>query len=139
MLEKKPVFESRLEALDRQLMDPATAADSRKLREVSREAAYVRDVVDAFREIERMQTELTDAKEMLSASSDEEMRELAREEANSLEGQLETATQKLRLLLLPRDPYEGRPIMLEIRAGTGGDEAALFCCRPPSYVPAVRG
>ena len=126
MLEKKPVFESRLEALDRQLMDPATSADSKKLREVSREAAYVRDVVDAFQIIERLHRELGEAKEMLSSSNDEEMRELAREEVHTLEEQLEEGTQKLRLLLLPRDPYEGRPIMLEIRAGTGGDEAALF-------------
>ncbi len=126
MLDKKPAFESRLEALDRQLMDPAIASDGRKLREVSTEAAHVRDIVEAFREFERVQQELVDAREMISASADEEMRELAREEAAALEEQREATVQRLRLLLLPRDPFEGRPLMLEIRAGTGGDEAALF-------------
>ncbi|MEO0600204.1 MAG: PCRF domain-containing protein, partial [Myxococcota bacterium] len=126
MLDKLPAFEMRLEALDRQLMDPAVASDGRKVREVSREAAYVRDVVDAFHALQRQQNELNDAKELLASESDAELREMAREEIGSLEEQIEASTAALRLLLLPRDPYEGRPIMLEIRAGTGGDEAALF-------------
>ncbi|MBX2803988.1 MAG: peptide chain release factor 1 [Myxococcales bacterium] len=126
MLEKMPTFEARLEALDRQMMDPAVASDSRKIREVSREASQVREIVDGFRELKRVTTELDDAREILTSESDDELREMAREEIVELEGSLEQATQALRLLLLPRDPFEGRPVMLEIRAGTGGDEAALF-------------
>ncbi len=126
MLDKLPAFETRLEALDRQLMDPAVASDGRKVRELSREASYVRDVVDAFHALQRQQTELSDAKEILANESDDELRAMAREEVTALEAQIEASIQNLRLLLLPRDPYEGRPVMLEIRAGTGGDEAALF-------------
>ncbi|MEN0067560.1 MAG: peptide chain release factor 1 [Myxococcota bacterium] len=126
MLEKLPVFETRLEVLDRQLMDPAVAANGQKVREISREAAYVRDVVDAFHALQKQQSELADAKDLLANESDPELREMAREEAATLEEQIEQSTASLRLLLLPRDPYEGRPVMLEIRAGTGGDEAALF-------------
>ena len=126
MLDKLPVFETRLEVLERQLMDPAVASDGRKVRELSREAAYVRDVVEAFRALKRQLEELDGAKEMLASESDPDMREMARDEITELEQQIETSTQSVRLLLLPRDPYEGRPVMLEIRAGTGGDEAALF-------------
>ena len=126
MLEKMPTFEARLEALDRQMMDPDVVSSGSRYREVSREAAYVRGVVDAFHALAQLQEELKGAKEVLQGSSDEDLREMAREEISELEARIQAAIQQLRLLLLPRDPYEGRPIMLEIRAGTGGDEAALF-------------
>ncbi len=125
MDEKMVAFEKRLEALDRQMMDPAVASDGRRFREVSQEAAQVRDIVEAWHAIRRLDEELAGARE-LAADSDPEVRELAKMEVESLEEQLEAAQASLRLLLLPRDPYEGRPLMLEIRAGTGGDEAALF-------------
>jgi peptide chain release factor 1 len=125
MFERLAAFETRLEALDRQLMDPAVASDGKRMREVATEAAHVRDVVDAWRAHRRLEQELAEAKDML-AESDGEMKELARQEIASLEERLAESAQAIRLLLLPRDPYEGRPLVLEIRAGTGGDEAALF-------------
>ena len=126
LFDKQQVFEARLEELDRQMMDPSIASSGAKLREVSREASYVRGVVEAFRHVSKLNEELEGAREVLSSETDEEFREMAREEVGSLEQQIEHGTQQLRLLLLPRDPFEGRPVMLEIRAGTGGDEAALF-------------
>ena len=126
MLDKLAAFETRLEALDRQLMDPAVASDGRKVREVSREAAHVREIVEAGQDLKGLHEELAGAREVLTASDDDDFREMARQEIAELEERIEAAAQHLRLLLLPRDPYEGRPIMLEIRAGTGGDEAALF-------------
>ena len=124
MFDRLGAFETRLEALDRQLMDPAIVSSGTRLRDLSREAAQVRQVVEAWHEHQRLERELKDAKEISEADPD--LREMAREEIASLERAIEESTAKLRLMLLPRDPYEGRPIMLEIRAGTGGDEAALF-------------
>ncbi|MEZ4322442.1 MAG: peptide chain release factor 1 [Myxococcota bacterium] len=125
MFDKLPSFERRLEALDRQLMDPAVMKDSKKLRDLSREASHVRDIVDAWHAHQQLESELAGAREML-AEDDPEMREMARAEVNALEPSIEESTNRIRLLLLPKDPYEGRPVLVEIRAGTGGDEAALF-------------
>jgi peptide chain release factor 1 len=125
MDDKLALFERRLEALDRQMMDPAIASDGRRYREVSQEASAVRGIVDAWQHVKRLESELNDAREM-AADDDPELREMARGEIHALEESIAAARQALRLLLLPRDPYEGRPLMLEIRAGTGGDEAALF-------------
>ena len=125
MDEKLFVFERRLDALDRQMMDPAVASDGRRFREVSQEASHVRAIVEAWHHAQRLERELAEAREMLG-DPDPDVRELAKAEIEPLEQRIDAARQALRLLLLPRDPYEGRPLMLEIRAGTGGDEAALF-------------
>ena len=125
MFEKLVSFERRMEVLERMMMDPQVVSDSNKLREVSTEHAHVSEVVDAWNDLKALQEELSGAKEML-AEDDADMKEMAREEIADLEPRIEDATQALRLLLLPKDPYEGKPILLEIRAGTGGDEAALF-------------
>jgi len=108
------------------MMDPAVAANSDRLRVVALEASQVRDVVEAGRALQAILTQLEEAREILTDADDADLRAMAREEITELEGQVEGATDRLRLKLLPRDPYEGRPLMLEIRAGTGGDEAALF-------------
>ncbi|MEQ1565348.1 MAG: peptide chain release factor 1 [Myxococcota bacterium] len=126
MFERLEAFATRLEALDRQLMDPAIASDGRRLREVAREASHVRDIVERHEQHKKLVRELEGAREILNGESDPELREMARQEIATLETQLDEAAKAIRLLLLPRDPYEGRPLMLEIRAGTGGDEAALF-------------
>jgi len=125
MFDKLPSFERRLEALDRQLMDPSVMKDSGKLRDLSREASVVRGIVDAWHIHQRLQSDLDGAKEMLT-EDDPELREMAREEISAIEPAIAESTNKIRLLLLPKDPFEGRPVLLEIRAGTGGDEAALF-------------
>lgn len=125
MFDKLPSFERRLEALDRQLMDPAILKNSTKLREVSKEASRVRGIVDAWHAHQELESELADAKELL-AEDDPDMREMARAEISSLEAQIVASTDAIRIMLLPADPFEGRPVLVEIRAGTGGDEAALF-------------
>ena len=119
------IFEQRLEALNTQLMDPSVASDGNKLREVSKEHARVSEIVDAWRRVVGMESELAEAKELLG-EDDEEMRAMAKAEIDRLEPEIEAGRSALKLLLLPVDPYEGRPMLLEIRAGTGGDEAALF-------------
>jgi peptide chain release factor 1 len=125
MFEKLVSFERRQEVLERMMMDPEVLGDVSRLREVGTEHSHVTEIVDAWAELKQHQSELADAKEMLS-ESDPEMKEMAREEISELEPKIEAATQALKMLLLPKDPYEGKPILLEIRAGTGGDEAAIF-------------
>jgi peptide chain release factor 1 len=107
------------------LMDPDVVSDPRQLRELSRERADLGEVVDAFRAHQALQAELQGAKDML-AEDDADLRAMAKEEIARLEPAIARSTDDLRLKLLPKDPYEGRPLLLEIRAGTGGDEAALF-------------
>ncbi len=116
-------FEARLGELDRQLMDPALAGKRELFREASREHAEVSRMVEAAREIAKLEAERHDLKDMLA---DPDMREEAEAEKARIDARLPELEQELRLMMLPRDKYEGRPLLLEIRAGTGGDEAALF-------------
>ncbi len=126
MLERLDAMERRLEVLDRQLSDPDVVSDPTQLRELSREHADVSDVVTAYRAYKGLIAERAGAREMVEEEEDPELRRMAREEITALDEAIDTAKAALRLKLLPKDPYEGRPLMLEIRAGTGGDEAALF-------------
>jgi peptide chain release factor 1 len=125
MFDRLEALERRLEILNRMLMDPDVVSDSRQLREASREHAHVSEIVDAWHAHTALQAALVEAREM-QHDADPEMRALAREEIADTEAALIASEEALRLLLLPKDPYEGRPVLLEIRAGTGGDEAALF-------------
>jgi peptide chain release factor 1 len=126
LFERLDAFETRLEALDRQLMDPAIAKDGRRFRDVAQEAARVRGIVDAVHGYRKIERELAGAREMLGEENDPDLRDMVKEEISKLETQLAASEEAVKLLLLPNDPYEGRPLMLEIRAGTGGDEAGLF-------------
>jgi peptide chain release factor 1 len=125
VLDRLPVFEARLEVLDRVLMDPATAGNARRMAEVARDHAHVSGIVNALRAHQRLLTDRAGAVEMLS-EDDAEVRAMARAEVTALDEQLAASERQIRLQMLPPDPYVGRPIVLEIRAGTGGDEAALF-------------
>ena len=116
-------FKLRIEELDRALMDPTVMRDSNKIRDIGQERAHLEPIVRLWAEISEKEDELSDAKEMLS---DPEMREMAEEEISLLQEEIPELKQQLRVALIPPDPYEGVDIILEIRAGTGGDEAALF-------------
>ena len=110
-------------ALTERLGDPDVIADSNLLRQVMSDRAQSEDVVLAFEEYSGLLDELAGAKELLQ---DADMKEMAREEIKSIEPQLEELEQKIKILLLPRDPNDGRNVMVEIRAGTGGSEASIF-------------
>ncbi len=125
MLAKVDSIALRLESVNQQLMDPDVAQDVKRLTDLSTEHSHLSRVVDAGKDLRRLMEELDDAKEMAS-EDDDEMKEMAKAEIAVLEPAIVAAEDALRLLLLPADPYEGRPVLLEIRAGTGGDEAALF-------------
>ncbi len=117
----------RLREVERRLADPDVARSPDRLRELGRERAGLAAVVDAGRELARLETELDGARELLAeAEGDAEMQALAGEEIVALEARAAAAAARLRAALVPADPLEDRPAVVEIRAGTGGDEAGLF-------------
>lgn len=118
--------EARLAEVDEELADPAVAGDPERLRNLGRERSELEPVVEVGQEIRRLQEEHESARSLVLEAEDPEMRELAQDEIQELEGRLEGLVRKARKLLVPRDPLEDRPAVVEIRAGTGGDEAGLF-------------
>ena len=117
----------RLQELDAALADPAVAADNRRFRDLSREHAEVSAVCDLAQRHTRRQQDLLDAREMLQGAGDDaDLRTMAQEEVTQAEAELERLIDQLQTALLPRDPDDARPAFLEIRAGTGGEESALF-------------
>ena len=117
--------ERRFAQLDEQLSDPGVHRDPDKLRSLGQERATLEPVVRAAAELRRLIRELAQAREVLR-DGDPELRELAQDEAVELEQRLDVLALHARQLLLPRDPMEDRPAVVEVRAGTGGDEAGLF-------------
>src|ERR1035438_860878 len=117
--------EKRFEELTRQLADPAVVHDGDQYRKASKAYADLADVVAKFRQWKKASSELEQARAM-SSDTDPEMREIANEEIVRLEPELKSIEEELRILLLPKDPNDDKNVVLEIRAGTGGDEASLF-------------
>jgi peptide chain release factor 1 len=119
-------LERRYEELGIQLADPAVIADNARLRELSREHARLSQVVDAAARLRRARRELDEAQAMLADETDAEMAAMARAEAEQLTADVVQLEAEVKLLLIPRDPLDDRDAVVEVRAGTGGDEAALF-------------
>ena len=115
----------RFEEVSALLSDPATIADQNKFRDLSREFAEIEPVVKCFQAWRQSLADI-EAAEELSKDGDAEMREMAEEELASARGRSEELDEELQRLMLPRDPNDGKNVFLEIRAGTGGDEAAIF-------------
>ena len=127
MFEKLESVARRSEELTALLSDPAVLADPETLRRYAKEQADLRPVVNAYHEYGKLQKELRENQELLdSEDQDSEFAALIKEEVATLSTRLETLETALRTLLLPRDPNDERGVIMEIRAGTGGDEAALF-------------
>ena len=126
MLEKLAKIEERYEELNRLMADPDVVMDHERLAELAREQAGIEEVVQATRRYWAVEKELSEARELLEEAGDPEMVELARLEAEALEQEQAELRQKLRLLLLPRDPNDEKDVIMEIRAGAGGEEAGLF-------------
>ncbi len=112
--------------LQAELARPEVAADPQALRRLGKELSRLEPVVEAWRRLASVRTELQEAVDLRDHSTDEEMRELARDEVRRLEDDERRLTDELRLLLLPRDPLDDKDVILEIRAGAGGEEAKLF-------------
>ncbi|CAN0213444.1 unnamed protein product [Phaeothamnion confervicola] len=113
--------------LSERLGDPDVLSDSKKLMQVTKDRSKIERVVNTYDEYQLVASDLDGARELFAESgSDTEMREMAREEVRELETRLEDMEADLKLMLLPTDPNDERNVMLEIRAGTGGDEAAIW-------------
>jgi peptide chain release factor 1 len=125
MLEKLRDIEVRYEDLDRILSDSDVVKDPDRYRKLSKERSDLEPIAAEFRRYRRLSEELSGNKELIS-DSDMEMRELARSEIDRLESELADSEERLKYLLIPKDPNDNKSIFIEIRAGTGGDEAALF-------------
>jgi peptide chain release factor 1 len=127
MFEKLQSIVKRYTELTRLLSDPAVFSDPEMLRNYAKEQAELRSIVTTYEAYDKTRRELQENEELLQGESlDQEFATLVREEIDSLTPRLETLAQELRRLLLPRDPLDARSVIMEIRAGTGGDEAALF-------------
>jgi peptide chain release factor 1 len=126
MLDKLEQIEARYEGLTEQLSSPEVYSDPSNYAKLNKQHRSLGEVVEKYREWKQIKSELTDSRELLDSADDEEMRELARSEVVSLEERLTKSEEDLRVLLLPRDPNDEKNVILEIRAGTGGDEATLF-------------
>jgi peptide chain release factor 1 len=123
MFEKIEELERRHQELEALLSDPAIIANQVEFRRLSREHADLSALVEAYRRYKKIVAEIEDNRELLS---DPEMKDMAEQELASLEKQQEELEGEIKLLLLPKDPNDNKGVILEIRAGTGGDEAALF-------------
>ncbi len=126
MLEKLAEVESRYLELEDMMGDPTIASDYEKVAVLAKERASLQAIVHAFRQYQRGAAELDDARELLGEADDAEMRELAAEEVAELEASNAELLEKLRLMLLPKDPRDSKNVIVEIRAGAGGDEAGIF-------------
>jgi peptide chain release factor 1 len=127
MVDRLHELERRYEDLSSRLADPAVIGDPRRLREVSREHAQLSEVVSAAARLRKAREDHESARTVLEeAGADAELAEVARQEVGSLEAEIERWEAELKRLLLPKDPLDDRDAVVEIRAGTGGDEAALF-------------
>jgi peptide chain release factor 1 len=125
MFERLEQIEARYEGLSRQLADPEVLGDHEKYQKIAKQHRDMEPVVDKFREYRQVRTGIADARAMLN-ESDPEIRAMAQEELTQLEEREPKIEADLKLLLLPKDPNDEKNVVLEIRAGTGGDEASLF-------------
>lgn len=114
------------EELMQELNNPSVAEDQNRFRKLMKEQADLADLVETYTQYKKAKQTVEDSLALLEEESDEEMREMAKEELSDAKKQIEALEQELKILLLPKDPNDDKNIILEIRAGAGGDEAALF-------------
>jgi peptide chain release factor 1 len=119
-------IEARFEELERLMGDPDTAAQPQKLAEYGRERADMESVVEAYRRMKAIEGQIAEAEQMMAEGGDPEMAELAEAELEELRPAREEALGEIRSLLVPKDPNDEKNVIVEIRAGAGGEEAALF-------------
>ena len=116
----------RYEEMMNQLSEPDVANDPERFKRLMKEQSDLTPIVEAYKEYKQCKQNVEDSLAMLDEESDEEMRELAKEELNESKARIEELEQELKVLLLPKDPNDDKNVIVEIRAGAGGDEASLF-------------
>lgn len=126
LLEKYEAINHRFEEVGQQITDPASMSDMKRYVKLNQEYRRLEALVQAFKEYKNLVDNIESGKQMLAEESDPDIREMAKEEIESSEDALPGKEQEIKLLLVPADPEDGKNAILEIRAGTGGDEASLF-------------
>ena len=126
MIDKLERNKKRFEELETLLADPDVTRDQKRYRELRQEHASLSDQVAEFGRFRAIESEIASNRELAESSEDREMKEMAKEELAGLQARLEASEQKLKELLVPKDPLDDKNVIVEIRAGPGGDEAALF-------------
>ena len=126
MIEKLDGIEARYEELEKLMSDPEVANNPEKIKEYSKEHADLADIVKTYREYKAVNQELADAREMLEQESEEEMNDFLKQEVERLEKKQAELYESLKYQLIPADPNDAKNVIVEIRAGAGGEEAALF-------------
>ncbi|MCB0363659.1 MAG: peptide chain release factor 1, partial [Bdellovibrionales bacterium] len=126
MFSKLEEVESRFERIQQELQEPGIANDQERYRSLMKELSNLQGVVESFREYKQVLKNIVGNKEILENEKDEELRLMAKEELTSLNLRVEELVSSLQILLLPKDPADEKDVILEIRAGAGGDEASLF-------------
>ncbi|NBO63258.1 MAG: peptide chain release factor 1 [Acidobacteria bacterium] len=126
MFGKLEAIENTYEELTNQMMDPGVISDQSRYTKVARQHRELEPIVEKFRELTKITRDIDGARELVRESDDAEMRELAAAEIPGLEESLARVEEELKVLLLPKDPNDEKNVILEVRAGTGGEEACLF-------------
>ncbi len=126
ILEKLEAIKNHWEEMGEQMNDPEVMADMKKFVKLNKDYRELEPVVNAYKEYKKLLSDIKSAKEVLENETDPEFKEMAKEELNELMPKKEKLEEEIRLLLIPKDPQDAKNAVVEIRAGTGGDEASLF-------------
>ncbi len=126
MIDKLEEIERRFEEVGQLIVQPDAMSDIEKYSVLSKEYKELQKIVEKFRDYREAKANLDNAKAMLGTEKDPDFREMAKQEIDELEPVIDTLVEELKVMLIPKDPNDGKNVILEIRAGTGGDEAALF-------------
>lgn len=126
MFDKLNFIEEKFEDLGTKISDPEIINDQPTWQKLIKEHASLKPIVDKYREYKKVKAGIEESKEILKESKDEELREMAKMELDELEDQVESLEDELKILLIPKDPNDEKNVIVEIRAGAGGDEAGLF-------------
>ena len=126
MFDKIEEILARHKEVEKQLSEPDIVKDKKQYKEIMQEHAYLKEIFEAYEKYKKTAQQIEDAKQIVHEEKDQQLKELAKEEIKSLEEEQEKQIENLKQLLIPPDPLDLKNIIMEIRAGTGGDEAALF-------------
>jgi peptide chain release factor 1 len=126
IIEKLETIKHRWEEMGEQLADPAVASDMKKFVKLNKDYKDLEPIVMAFKEYKTLKANVEEAKEILATEKDEEMRKMAQEELDTAQTRIEQLEQDIRVMMIPKDPQDSKNAIMEIRAGTGGEEACLF-------------
>lgn len=126
MIEKYDQFKKELEKVETELASPDISSDAQKLKALSRRHTELRGLLAVFDELKRLENDIANSKDMVEKEKDESMKAFLSEQVTETESKIKKTKSKLQTMLIPSDPADEKNVILEIRAGTGGDEAALF-------------